>query len=137
MTDLEAHVNADGRDKLVKQVREKINELGITYIYYQFISVTGRIVGAGMTGGLTFLLDEQGMVSDRVNKEIVEICLLTTPEQEAILKTLLEAHLAQTGSTKAKEILANWISWKALFKLLVPPSEKVNVGLTLREQVAA
>ncbi len=37
MTDLEAHVNAEGRDKLVKQVREKINELGVTYIYYQFI----------------------------------------------------------------------------------------------------
>jgi glutamine synthetase len=48
MTDLEAHVNADGRDKLVKQVREKINELGVTYIYYQFISVTGRIVGKGI-----------------------------------------------------------------------------------------
>ncbi|KGG24269.1 MULTISPECIES: glutamate synthase large subunit [unclassified Prochlorococcus] len=98
---------------------------------------TGRNVGAGMTGGVTFLLDEQGMVSDLVNKEIVEICSLTTVEQEAILKTLLEAHLAQTGSTKAKAILANWIRWKALFKVLVPPSEKVNVGLTLREQVAA
>jgi hypothetical protein len=48
MTDLEAHVNAPGRDDLVKQVREKINELGITYIYYQFISVTGRIVGKGI-----------------------------------------------------------------------------------------
>ena len=44
MTDLEAHVSAPGRDKLVKEVRKKINELGITYIYYQFISVTGRIV---------------------------------------------------------------------------------------------
>ena len=41
MTDLEKHVNAEGRDKLVKQVREKINELGVNYIYYQFISVTG------------------------------------------------------------------------------------------------
>ena len=48
MTDLEAHVNAEGRDKLVKQVREKIDELGVTYIYYQFISVTGRIVGKGI-----------------------------------------------------------------------------------------
>jgi len=48
LTDLEAHVNAEGRDKLVKQVREKINELGVTYIYYQFISVTGRIVGKGI-----------------------------------------------------------------------------------------
>ena len=48
MTDLEVHVNQPGRDKLVKAVREKINELGITYIYYQFISVTGRIVGKGI-----------------------------------------------------------------------------------------
>ena len=32
MTDLEKHVNQPGRDKLVKKVREKINELGITYI---------------------------------------------------------------------------------------------------------
>jgi glutamine synthetase len=48
MTDLEAHVDAPGRAELVKQVREKINELGITYIYFQFVSVTGRIVGKGI-----------------------------------------------------------------------------------------
>ena len=47
-TDLERHVNARGRATLVKQVREKINELGIEYIYFQFISVTGRIVGKGI-----------------------------------------------------------------------------------------
>ncbi|MDF2764181.1 MAG: glnT 2 [Rhodospirillales bacterium] len=48
MTPLEAYVKADGRAELVKQVRAKIKELGITYIYYQFISVTGRIVGKGV-----------------------------------------------------------------------------------------
>ncbi len=48
MTDLEKHVNQPGRAKLVKSVREKINELGITYIYFQFISVTGRNVGKGI-----------------------------------------------------------------------------------------
>lgn len=47
-TDLEAHVNAPGRDKLVKDVRKKIDELGITYVYFQFVSVTGRIVGKGI-----------------------------------------------------------------------------------------
>ncbi len=47
-SDLEKHVNSPGRAELVKQVREKINELGITYIYFQFISVTGRIVGKGI-----------------------------------------------------------------------------------------
>ncbi len=47
-TDLENHVSAAGRDRLIKDVRKKINELGIEYIYYQFISVTGRIVGKGI-----------------------------------------------------------------------------------------
>ncbi|MEE3287996.1 MAG: glutamine synthetase, partial [Pseudomonadota bacterium] len=48
MTDLEAHVAQPGRDDLVKQVSEKIKETGVGYIYYQFISVTGRIVGKGI-----------------------------------------------------------------------------------------
>ena len=48
MTDLDAHVNAPGRADLVKQVREKINQLGIQYVYFQFISVTGRVVGKGI-----------------------------------------------------------------------------------------
>ena len=48
MTDLEKHVNKPGRDKLVKQVRAKINELGVEYIFFQFISVTGRVVGKGI-----------------------------------------------------------------------------------------
>ena len=43
-TDLEKYVSADGRDKMIQDVRKKIEQLGITYIYYQFISVTGRIV---------------------------------------------------------------------------------------------
>ncbi len=48
LTDLEAHVAQDGRAELVEQVRGKIHELGIRYIYYQFVSVTGRIVGKGV-----------------------------------------------------------------------------------------
>ena len=48
MTDLDAHVNAPGRADLVKQVREKIDRLGIQYVYFQFISVTGRVVGKGI-----------------------------------------------------------------------------------------
>ncbi|MFQ5755650.1 MAG: glutamine synthetase family protein [Acidiferrobacterales bacterium] len=47
MTDLESFVGAPGRAKQVKEVLKKINELGVTYIYYQFVSVTGRIMGKG------------------------------------------------------------------------------------------
>ena len=60
MTDLERHVGAEGRDELVKQVRAKIDELGIQYIYYQFISVTGRIVGKGIPADHWETIAERG-----------------------------------------------------------------------------
>ena len=47
-SDLEAWVNAPGRDELVREVRQKIDALGIEYLYFQFISVTGRFVGKGI-----------------------------------------------------------------------------------------
>lgn len=82
---------------------------------------TGRNVGAGMTGGVTFLLDEEGRVAPRVNPEIVEVCTITTHEQESLLKGLLERHVALTGSEKAAALLADWSAAKGRFKVLVPP----------------
>ena len=43
-----ASSTAEGRDELVTEVRRRIDAEGITYIYYQFISVTGRIMGKGV-----------------------------------------------------------------------------------------
>ena len=60
MTDLETHVNAPGRADLVKQVRQKIDSLGVTYIYYQFVSVTGRIVGKGIPADHWETVSERG-----------------------------------------------------------------------------
>ena len=39
--DIEKFVEAEGRDDKIKQVRAKIDELGIEYLYLQFVSVTG------------------------------------------------------------------------------------------------
>ncbi len=47
-TDLEAFVEADGRAAQVAEVRKKIDELGIEYLYLQFVSITGRIMGKGI-----------------------------------------------------------------------------------------
>ena len=47
-TELEAFVSAEGRDEAVERVRERIDREGITYVYYQFPSVTGRIMGKGV-----------------------------------------------------------------------------------------
>ncbi len=48
MMDIEGFVNADGRDDMVKQVRAKIDELGIEYLFLQFVSITGRVCGKGI-----------------------------------------------------------------------------------------
>jgi glutamine synthetase len=47
-TDIEKFVDAPRRKELVAQVRKKIDELGIEYLYLQFVSVTGRIMGKGI-----------------------------------------------------------------------------------------
>ena len=98
---------------------------------------TGRNVGAGMTGGVTFLLDDGDRVTPRVNPEIVEVCSLTTPEQATMLKGLLEKHLAATGSIKAAALLADWAAATTQFKVLIPPSEREAMGLVNKQAVAA
>ncbi len=47
-TDLERFVEAEGRAERVKDVRKMIDAAGVTYVYYQFVSVTGRIMGKGV-----------------------------------------------------------------------------------------
>ncbi|MGB3022450.1 MAG: glutamine synthetase, partial [Methyloceanibacter sp.] len=46
--DIEQFVDAPGRAELVAQVREKIDALGVEYLYLQFVSITGRICGKGI-----------------------------------------------------------------------------------------
>jgi glutamate synthase (ferredoxin) len=98
----------------------------------------GRNVGAGMTGGLGYFLDEDGSFQAKVNPEIVAVQRVIAPAGEAQLKGLLEAHVAKTGSPKAQAILADWAGYLPKFWQVVPPSEKdtpqANVGA---EKVAA
>ena len=87
------------------------------------LGTVGRNVGAGMTGGLGYFLDEDGRFPVRVNPEIVKVQRVITPAGEAQLKALIEAHLAHTGSPKAEKILANWGEYLPKFWQVVPPSE--------------
>ena len=47
-TDLERFVSQEGREERIAEVRRRIDAEGITYVYYQFPSVTGRIMGKGV-----------------------------------------------------------------------------------------
>ncbi len=83
----------------------------------------GRNVGAGMTGGLAYFLDEDGSFPAKVNPEIVQIQRVITTAGQQQLKDLIQAHADRTQSQKAKHILENWDEFLPKFWQVVPPSE--------------
>lgn len=84
---------------------------------------TGRNVGAGMTGGIAYFLDEEDNFPVKVNTEIVSYQRIATKDGEAQLKQLIETHAQRTGSKKAQMILDNWETYLPKFWQIVPPSE--------------
>lgn len=87
------------------------------------LGTVGRNIGAGMTGGLAYFLDEDDSLSDKVNTEIIKIQRVRTAAGEAQLKGLIEAHVARTGSQKGQMILDHWSTYLPQFWQAVPPSE--------------
>jgi glutamate synthase (ferredoxin) len=83
----------------------------------------GRNVGAGMTGGLAYFLDEAGDFPEKINPEIIKLQRVTASKGEEQLKAMITAHVEHTGSPKGKAILANWSDYLGQFWQAVPPSE--------------
>ncbi len=97
------------------------------------LGATGRNFAAGMSGGVAYVLDEDGMFEKRCNLSMVSLeKVLPEAEQsreipwhlersdEAILKDLLARHQATTGSTRAAEILADWANCRTRFVKVMP-----------------
>ena len=73
------------------------------------IGRTGRNFGAGMSGGIAWVLDEDRNFNKRCNHGMVDLEQVTTDTDGVeILKHLLENHVKYTGSSKAKALLADW-----------------------------
>jgi glutamate synthase (NADPH/NADH) large chain/glutamate synthase (ferredoxin) len=68
---------------------------------------TGRNFAAGMSGGVAYVLDEDGSFPARCNMGMVgfeELC-----EADAIeLRSMIEEHLQRTDSTVARDVLGRW-----------------------------
>ena len=92
----------------------------------------GRNVGAGMTGGLGYFLDENDTFASKVNPEIVKIQRISSDAGANQLREMIQQHVAKTGSAKAKAILADWDNYLGKFWQVVPPSEadRPEVGAT-------
>ena len=61
MTDLADYLSESVREEHIRQVRKKINELSIDYIYSQYISITGRIMGKAIPATHWERLAAEGM----------------------------------------------------------------------------
>jgi len=71
------------------------------------IGRTGANIGAGMSGGRCFVLDEDGAMLARVNRQLVEAARPDHVELDEVA-VLLREHATVTGSTRAAALLADW-----------------------------
>ena len=81
---------------------------------------TGKNFAAGMSGGVAYVLDTNRDLYLRLNKEMVSMDSVTQKHDILELKSLLEEHVAATGSKKGKEILENFEKVLPDFKKILP-----------------
>ncbi len=110
---------------------------GCEYMTGGVAVILGRIganFGAGMTGGMAYVYDPAGVAEDFMNLETLVTCAVAHPHWEAQLRTLIEAHLAETDSRHAKRILANWEAERANFLQICPKEMLVHLPYPLSDE---
>jgi glutamate synthase (ferredoxin) len=79
---------------------------------------TGRNFAAGMSGGIAYVLDEDGLFPRKCNLEMVKLFKLEDPEEIEQVRSMIEKHAAYTKSEWARKVLILW-------KRMVPKFVKV------------
>ena len=108
------------------------------------LGTTGRNFAAGMSGGIAYVLDEDGTFAERCNTSMVQLePLFGEAEQEAklarglwhwgetdeaLLKRLVEKHARYTGSAQAKKVLEGWAKYRGKFVKIFPHEYRRALG---------
>ena len=98
----------------------------------------GYNFGAGMTGGIAYLLDD-GRARGHINPQLVTIEALDA-DDEACLQGWLALHAGLTGSPRAKAALAHWAAYAPRFLKIVPkdqPAPERPIPVLMPERIAA
>ena len=115
------------RNSGVDAVVEAIGDHGCEYMTGGRVVVlgpTGRNFGAGMSGGIAYVLDEGGQFLSRVNMQMVEVGRIEDPAEADALHALIARHVELTGSTHAQRILDAWPAQLARFARVIPKDYK-------------
>jgi glutamate synthase domain-containing protein 3 len=81
---------------------------------------TGRNFAAGMSGGIAYVIDEEGDFPQRCNLEMVDLESLDDPQEEQFVKNLISAHGQITRSARAQEILNGWAEYRQKIVKVMP-----------------
>jgi glutamate synthase (NADPH) large chain len=84
------------------------------------LGAVGSNFGAGMTGGMAFVLDVDDSFERRANPESIVWQRLDSAHWESALRVLVEEHAAATGSKWSAEVLADWDRWRTRFWQVCP-----------------
>ena len=125
------------RNSGAKVVVEGCGSNGCEYMTGGVAVILGRIgpnFGAGMTGGMAYLYDPDGVAEDYMNLESLVTCAVRHPHWEAQLKTLIERHAKETDSRKAAEILQDWAAERANFLQVCPKEMLAHLPYPLSDE---
>jgi glutamate synthase domain-containing protein 2/glutamate synthase domain-containing protein 1/glutamate synthase domain-containing protein 3 len=129
------------RNSGVKAVVEGVGDHGCEYMTGGIVVVigrTGRNFAAGMSGGIAYVLDEQGdFAKYRCNMELVGLEQLTDAKEIAMVKHMVENHLKYTGSAVAQRLLADWDATVKKFVKVMPTDYKKALEKIAKEKKAA
>ena len=96
------------------------------------LGATGQNFAAGMSGGVAYVYDIDGLFAKRCNMSMVALEKVEVAEadigkvqhlnqpDEVTLKSLIENHANYTGSTRAKDMLADWANYRTKFVKVMP-----------------
>jgi glutamate synthase (ferredoxin) len=125
------------RNSGIDAVVESVGDHGCEYMTGGRVVVlgpAGRNFGAGMSGGIAYVLDERGDFKARVNAQMVGIEKLDDPEEIAQVRSMVERHLANTKSERAKKVLGEWDRMVPLFVKVMPKDYKRVLNCVRRVQ---
>lgn len=123
-------------------VVEGCGDHGCEYMTGGIVTVlgeTGLNFGAGMTGGLAFVLDEQRTFVDCYNHELIDVHRLTAESMEAhlhYLKEMIDDYVALTGSKWGRQIQDDFQDLYGRFWLVKPKATDMKSLLDTLMQAA-
>ncbi|RIA10703.1 glutamate synthase (NADH) large subunit [Flavobacteriaceae bacterium MAR_2010_72] len=125
----EAYINGKAGERFcvrnsgAKAVVEGIGDHGCEYMtggVAVILGSVGRNFGAGMSGGIAYVLDDKNTFSQNCNGADLNIDPIELEEDKIQLKALILNHYNATQSPLAQRILEDWENYLPKFKKILP-----------------